>query len=654
MSKIIAAIVFVCFNSASASKNSPIDTDARVRKSVDPFLSLVAAVSANFDPTVMPMDPLPHAMQRTGGEVPRAVFPGFHTRSAYVPKLWNGDGEINTYEVLSEELVFVSFMRRHGMSTAKTIYDEIVGLIPTTKWTLSTVQNRFKELLQSIFVPAWLHKICMDRFARGIPVDASLIRLISERMDPALSKKFDLALLEQKAHNWTNRCVRKMYDRENRVPPCIEVSFVTENLTIHGFALSEVEIMAYLKTLEFVEAVKLVIADDYAAIVDPQPVLAASGPIESKEVIPEPRILSISERNSLLPNAWTGDGEESQVGPWSEELVLLSHLRKHGPSPSTEIQDAIRARFPESTWSMGTINRRLQDFTQFIVVPGWFHDICLSNFERSGSVDSQMIQELAQRQSTIQYSDQLELIERLATHWIDNCIRDVVVPSCIEVRVEPGRHRAFALSGPQITRYLEDLELYEAVNLAFSQDSNPPSEGEDGVPRPSLKRPATDLEEPKPAKIVERHTARWHVLNRLKEQITTTDEELLELVNDSGFQLSIDDVRQIKAEILAPTSQPSALHDLMVSVSVGTESASQSFDIFNTYHPGILTERQFHVWYNYCIQPLSKMGKSNDTRSKKAIRPCLHDTKTGLYTLSRWVGLAAYLADELTQESSRL
>jgi hypothetical protein len=366
-----------------------------------------------------------------------------------------------------------------------------------------------------------------------------------------------------------------------------------------------------------------------------------------------------SDLLEVFPSKWKGDGVGRVHDTLSEELLMVSYLRQHGPSYSPDLLAEIQRLIPVTDWDLHRVDSRVRQIKDTVVVPDWFHYLCFEHHKRGLPVDSTLVNLLlAKIPEGHRRLNEYDIQARRATEWIRNCVANTLSntaspPPCMQVQLKgtaDGKECVgWALTAPQIDTYLNDLELNEQARLSLIGIDFEDEEQTDTAKksRKRSSRPSGSTNKRKPAVT---RSVKWHLLQNLLLFSRQSDSELLEKMNvalaSSNSQLTMDQLQAMKYEILLPTTLPIWIHDALEQIE-GT--ADVVFDEFISRSTSIVLPRSFNrdisnIWYKYCIEPLRV-----HRLSEKGWRPCLSDN--GVYRLTR-KGIVAYLKDLIALEET--
>jgi hypothetical protein len=171
-----------------------------------------------------------------------------------MPHEWNGDGVEKLYSAYSEELVFISSLRRYGRLTPSDIYSEIQRLLPSSSWTVAKVEARLRMFHACLVAPKWFISLLQRHANNGLTnIDhqhlnnelLTMARSVGQSVDKEKEMLFTL-------NEWLVNCFS--VQGLNDSPPCIEVIFESEQGDRQAVALTAPQIQKYLVRLEQEEA----------------------------------------------------------------------------------------------------------------------------------------------------------------------------------------------------------------------------------------------------------------------------------------------------------------------------------------------------------------------------------------------------------------
>jgi hypothetical protein len=322
--------------------------------------------------------------------------------------------------------------------------------------------------------------------------------------------------------------------------------------------------------------------------------------------------------SSMTLAHWKGDGSNLSFPPdlpyITENLVVLSALRRMGPNDQDAVLAEVRKCVPSSTWTLETVTEFLTAFGSSVVTAPNMHAMLLRFHEAGYRTQNSSILKAHVAALIPKTKDSAERMEKWTARaklWLSQCIEPLlysntdVVP-CIQIDMDVGGRtvRAWSLTAVQTYRYLlylegEEIERIRGQNVQVGE-----------------KRPRVDLQ---PS---EDHFVEISVNRCLLENPEADIQSILERVNSESSRgpVSREEIARVRASLLEWINVPFWFHGLMSMIGQGGRTYELIRSIILQVEPQFATDvdQRMKSWYELCIEP-SRRFSSGLTKKRACI-----------------------------------
>jgi hypothetical protein len=315
--------------------------------------------------------------------------------------------------------------------------------------------------------------------------------------------------------------------------------------------------------------------------------------------------------SSMTLAHWRGDGSNLYFPPdlpyITENLVVLSALRRMGPNDIGAIHAEVRKWVPNSAWTLETVTEYLTAFRSSLITAPKMHAMLQRFYENGFRTQHTSILKGHVAALIPETKDSAKMMDKWTARaklWLNQCIEPLmysntdVVP-CIQIDMDVGGRtvRAWSLTAVQTYRFLLELEGEEMGRIR------------------GQKVPSVD------------HFVETIVNRCLFESPKADIQSILERVNSrsSCGPVSREEIARVRASLLEWINVPLWFHGLMSAIGQGGKTYELIRSIILQVEPQFSTDvdQRMKSWYELCIEP-SKRFALGLTKKRACIAS--HDT----------------------------